>query len=74
MTAFTDRGLAEVSSGLAEAQRVLRRRRQTLQERMAGLEAEIAELDKVESALSVAIDLLRTEAAAREQAAKDQQP
>jgi hypothetical protein len=69
---LSDRGLTEVSSGLTEAQRVLRRRRQNLQERTAAAEAEIAELNKIEAAVGMALEILRGAAGAREQAAKDQ--
>lgn len=67
MTQFTDRGLTEIASGLTGARTVLRRRRGSLQVTMAGMEAEIAELEKIESAVGMALEVLKSAAAAREQ-------
>lgn len=65
-TQFTDRGLTKISAGLAQGQGVLRRRRENPQVSMAGIEAEIAELQKSESAVGMALEALKAAAAARE--------
>lgn len=73
MTKYTDQGVREIATGLARAQGVLRRRRGNLQERVAAIENELTELATIESAIGMALEVLRAEAGRREQAAQEGQ-
>jgi hypothetical protein len=68
MAQLTDQGIREISGGLAHAQRVLRRRREHLQGNLATVEAELNELRTIESAVGMALEVLKAAAAAREEA------
>lgn len=76
MTDFTDRGLREVGQGLREAKALVRRERADLQSQMGIIEARLSALGKIETALDVAIDIMRAEQSKREaeQKAKEMVP
>lgn len=69
MPAYTERGLREIDSGLSEARDLLRRRRQDLTLKLSVIQSEITELSKIEGAIDGAVDVLRSEAARRKEAA-----
>jgi hypothetical protein len=56
---LNDRGQREVSASLRDALARLRRRRAGIREQLGALEAEDSDLAKIESALTVAIELTR---------------
>jgi hypothetical protein len=57
---YTERGAREVGMGYHEALAALRRRRATLQAQMGLIEAELADLGKIEAALSMAAEAIAT--------------
>jgi hypothetical protein len=64
---LNEQGARDVLAELSRAQGILRRRRSALKVQLASVESELAELDRIEAGLSMAIELLRGTTAAREE-------